>query len=349
MVERRITLQTVADRVGVTKMTVSNAFARPDRVSPALRERVLAAAAELGYTGPDPKARALAGGRTGTVGVLLTDQPATALDDEVSLKLIAGVARGLAARSLSLVLLADRPGSDFLPARDVAMDGAVVYACSERSEGLDHLLARRLPTVGVDQFEAPELDLVNIDDRGGARTAAEHVGALGHRRVAGLISWVDARHGVAVADPGRLATPKQRARWAGWCDGLAEHDVRPTVWGRPYELHRDEAAEIAREMLGSDDRPTAVLCFSDVIAAGVLDAAAELGLSVPDDLSVAGFDDSSLAAGAGLTTVRQDLDGKGARAVEFLLARLDGAQHEPRHVVLPCELVVRATTGPAPG
>jgi DNA-binding LacI/PurR family transcriptional regulator len=348
MAEHRVTLQTVADLVGVTKMTVSNAFARPDRVSPALRERVLAAAAELGYTGPDPKARALAGGRTGTVGVLLTDHPAAAFDDEVSLALIAGVARGLAARSLSLVLLADRPGSDFVPARDVAMDGAIVYACSERSEGLGHLLARRLPVVGVDQFEAPALDLVNVDDRGGARAVADHVGALGHRRVAGIVPWVDAAAGVAVADPGDRASPKQRERWAGWCEGLAGHGVVPTVWGRTHELYRAEAAEIAAAMLRADDRPTAVLCFSDVIAAGVLDAAAEAGLSVPGDLSVAGFDDSPRADELGLTTVRQDLAGKGARAVAFLLEALDGARGEPRHVVLPTELVVRATTGPAP-
>lgn len=351
MARGRLTLQTVADRLGVTKMTVSNAYARPEQVSPKLRERILAAAEELGYPGPDPSARALVRGRTGTVGVLLTDQPAAAFSDQVALGLIAGVARALSLRSLSLVLLADQAAGGFLPPRDVAMDGAVVYGCSPTGDGLRWLLKRRLPVVGVDQFNLPDVDLVNIDDRGGARAAAAHLGELGHRRVGGLVPWVDNPGAVAVVDPSQAAPRKQAERWGGWCEGLAAFGVAPRVAGLPVELNRATAAQLAARMLTGDDPPTAILCFSDVIAAGVLDAAAALGIDVPSQLSVVGFDGGTLAEAAGLTTVRQDQDAKGAAAVQLLFDALDAAQagetRSPRQVTLPTELVVRGSTGPA--
>ena len=130
----RVTLQTIADRLGVSRMTVSNAFSRPDQLSAELRQRILDAAAELGYVGPDPAARALARGTTGAVGVLLTDSLQYAFTDEVATGFLAAVADELAETGLALTLLTSNGrDDDVIPARDVAIDGALVYSCQSDS------------------------------------------------------------------------------------------------------------------------------------------------------------------------------------------------------------------------
>lgn len=128
----RVTLQ-VADHVGVSRMTVSNAFSRPDQLSPSLRERILSVANELGYVGPDPTARAQASGAAGTVGLLLSDTPRYALTDEVAMAFLAAVAAELGPSGLALTLLSAAPQGDIAPARDVAFDGALVYSCNPDS------------------------------------------------------------------------------------------------------------------------------------------------------------------------------------------------------------------------
>src|SRR3954452_36970 len=130
----RVTLQSIADRVGVSRMTVSNAFSRPDQLSASLRERNVDAAEEVGYLGPDPGGRALARGRTGAVGIVLTDSVQTAFADDVATEFLGAIASGLAPTGLALTLLAAQETSGVVPARDVAMDGALVYHCDPRSE-----------------------------------------------------------------------------------------------------------------------------------------------------------------------------------------------------------------------
>jgi DNA-binding LacI/PurR family transcriptional regulator len=132
----KVTLQSIADRVGVSRMTVSNAFSRPDQLSADLREKILAAAAELGYVGPDPAARALARGRTGSVGLMLNERISEAFEDAVASKFLASVADALATHGLALTLLTRAEGTTFVPARDVAMDGVLVYICEPESRDL---------------------------------------------------------------------------------------------------------------------------------------------------------------------------------------------------------------------
>ncbi|MGZ4598804.1 MAG: LacI family DNA-binding transcriptional regulator [Oryzihumus sp.] len=333
----RVTMQQVADAVGVTKMTVSNAYSRPERLSPGMRERILATAAELGYAGPDATARALARGRSGVVGVLLTDSPLEAFVDEVAVEFMATIARGLSTRALSMTLLAASRTPELVPARDLPMDGVVVYGCSADSEALGVVLERRLPTVIVDQALVEGTSSVNIDDRGGARAAAAHLHALGHRRVAAI-------------SPAPVAGYRGHTteRLQGWREGLDGGRLDAvTVAGT---LSAADGAALARDLLSGPHPPTAVLCFSDTIAAGVLEAADQLGVRVPGDLSVVGFDDSPLAVRLGLTTVRQDVTTKGEAVVEALLRAMDArAADRPLPVArtqLPTELVVRTSTGP---
>ncbi|HEY0518280.1 MAG TPA: LacI family DNA-binding transcriptional regulator [Ilumatobacteraceae bacterium] len=352
----RVTLQTIADRVGVSRMTVSNAFSRPDQLSADLRGRILSAAEELGYAGPDPSARALARGTAGAVGVLLTDSLRDAFADEVATTFLGAIADELTPTGLALTLLSASEQDGMIPARDVPMDGALVYSCNTHSMAVDWLKRRKLPLVFVDQAPTPGFPSVNIDDRAGARAAAQHLVDLGHRRVDIVIANVDGPVRI-VADP--LATVTNhvvKQRLLGWFDALEAAGITPTVVQEGFWAGESAAfgsgEEAAAMLLEQHERPTAILCFSDVVAYGVVQVANARGLVVPDDLSVVGFDDNPLAKRMrpALTTVRQDVAAKGHAAAAALTAAIGrsrtGATTRIRHVLLPTELVVRDSTRP---
>lgn len=352
----RVTLQTVADRVGVSRMTVSNAFSRPDQLSAELRARVLAAAADLGYVGPDPAARALARGSAGAVGVLFTDSQG-AFRDPIAAEFFASVAEALEPTGLALSLLPTTTSGPRVAARDVPMDAALVYACAGETEALAWLERRRVPLVFVDQDPTvPGASSVLLDDRPGARAAAQHLLDLGHRRIA-LLTTAHGQPPGPVPDAAHAGVGYvSRERVEGWMSALGPAGADVVAVNLDDNLEED-ALEAARTTLTLPDRPTGVLCFSDVVAWAVVRVAHELGLSVPGDVSVVGYDDSVLARTVtpALTTVRQDLDAKGraaARAIERVVAT-PGAPPParppaPEHVVVPTQLVVRASTGPAP-
>jgi DNA-binding LacI/PurR family transcriptional regulator len=344
--KQHVTLATIAKTVGVSRMTVSNAYNRPDQLSPALREKILETARELGYGGPDPVARTLKRGATGSVGVVLDYALTTAFTDPATIQFLHGVAAGCeeAARGMSLVPRID--GLDAKLVGSALVDGFVAYCVPEEDPRWDAIRARKLPFTRVDFEPDPATRNVNIDDEGAAREVAEHLIALGHRRF-GIV--------MTQADPGDTAPAAQEravyyvetARLAGWrtaieAAGLEWDDipVAGTV-GHGVEVGRTAGATL----LDRAERPTAILALADMLAIGVLEAAAERGISVPGQLSVAGFDDIPAAAAVtpALTTVHQPHHQKGAEAVRLLLA--DAPAH---NVLLPTELVVRASTGPAP-
>ncbi len=338
----KVTLQSIADQVGVSRMTVSNAFSRPDQLSAALRDRILAAAKTLGYVGPDPAARALARGRVGSVGLLLNGALGEAFEDQVSAEFVGAVADELVRRGLALTVLTPPPDETFVPARDVAIDAALVYTCEPQSAGVEWLSRRALPVVAVDQDLGTDVPGIRVDDRDGGHQGARHLLDLGHRRI-GILA-------LGTRAPDGTLTPSEsypsRERMAGWLDTLAEEGVDPVVVRSPYEP-RDAAYAAARELL-ADPRITGVVCFSDVFANAVVRVAEELGRRVPDDLSVVGYDDSPLASTSrpSLTTVQQDVSAKGRSAAGMLVDVLEG--RAPQSRLLPVSLVVRESTGPAP-
>lgn len=338
----KVTLQSIADKVGVSRMTVSNAFSRPDQLSADLRVRILEAADELGYVGPDPAARALARGRAGSVGMLLNGALSEAFEDQVSAEFVAAVADELAQRGLALTVLTPPKDDHFVPARDVAIDGALVYTCEPRSAGVEWLSRRGLPVVAVDQDLGASVPAVRVDDRDGARQGARHLLDLGHRDIGILALGVAGDDGVLHESD----SYPSRERLAGWRETLAAAGVEPTVVLTPYEP-RAAARDAARQLLETT-QVTAVLCFSDVFAHGVVLAAEELGRSVPGDLSVVGYDDSPLATTSrpSLTTVRQDISAKGHLAAGMLADLLAG--RAARSQMLPATLVLRDSTAPAP-
>jgi DNA-binding LacI/PurR family transcriptional regulator len=340
-----VRLRDVAARAGVSVGSASQAFSRPELVSDRVRERVLDAAAVLGYAGPDPAARRLRTGRAGALGLIFSERLRYQFTDPAAPAFLGGLARGMEDAHMGLLLI---PDSRFREAtaetvRAAAVDGFVVYSAVRNDPRVAAALSRGLPVVTVDQPRDAPTPFIGIDDRAAARSAAAHVRGLGHRRV-GVLSFV-----TAIDPEGTLVLEIATERLDGYREGLGDAwDESMIRTCRPNAV--EPARRAALELLGGPTPPTALLAMSDVLALGALQAASELGLSVPEELSVVGFDDSPAAAFARppLTTVAQPHEEKGRLAAEWLLEAIAGAgpRLRRRKAILPTELVIRESTGP---
>ncbi|MCW3065503.1 MAG: Transcriptional regulator [Solirubrobacterales bacterium] len=339
-------LRDVAARAGVSIGTASNAFSRADAVSPELRARVLAAAQELGYGGPDPAARRLRTGEAGAIGLIFTDRLTFAFGDEASSQLLRGIAGGLEGTETGLLIVPTSPDRNQAAesVRRAAVDGFIVYSTPDGDPRVDAARERGLPIVTVDQPRGEPGALVGIDDRAAARDAAAHLRELGHRRVL-VLSFV-----AAVGPGDELPFEVTAERLRGYREGLGD------AWDEARVLSsRDQSARGARKIVGAalDERPrpTAILAMSDALALGALQAARDRRVSVPRRLSVVGFDGTPGAETStpALTTVVQPQEEKGRLAAEWLTAAIRGdAPTKPRRRILPNELVDRGSTAPAP-
>jgi DNA-binding LacI/PurR family transcriptional regulator len=352
------TLADVAKAVGVSRTTVSNAYNRPDQLSTELRDRILAAAEELGYPGPDPVARGLRRGRTGVVG-LVYDEPLSYLfTDPAILMFVAGMARVWDDAGVSLALLprlqADDTGVQVLA--NAVVDGFVSICDVSDDARLDALVTRRLPFVMVDGGINDAPCRVGIDDRGASAEATRHLLGLGHRRigVVALPKHPGAAGGlIDPVRPGPIRFTVTAARLAGIRDAVEEAGL-PWADVPVLAVPDDQRAtirELAGVLLDRADRPTGIVAMSDELAAGMVDAAVTRGVDVPGQLSVVGFDDTATARSTNppLTTVYQPLGEKGELAARLLLDLLDGKPGTAETAIeLPTNLVVRASTGPVP-
>ena len=341
----RPTLQTVANHLGVSRATVSNAYNRPDQLSPALRERILAAAQELGYSGPDPAARGLRLRRSGTVGVLLGESLTYAFRDPAAALFLEGIARTGEQTGTSMLLIPSPVGDDQTTAvRNAVVDGFCIYCVSDSRHQLQAVMDRRLPTVLIEGDPIPGAGRVDIDQIAGATAAAAHLRQLGHANVAIVAERLRADHAKGWASDDRIANatePVSRGRVTGYREVFPHAPV--------YEArgNRFEAGyEAAGDILDAHPEITAILAETDMLAFGTQRLAGERGLEVPRDLSLVGFDDIPPAARnvPPLTTVRQPLSEKGEVAYQLLQELLAG--QPARNVVLPVELIVRESTAP---
>ncbi|MFL5947683.1 MAG: LacI family DNA-binding transcriptional regulator [Gaiellaceae bacterium] len=346
MGDRRVRLRDVAERAGVSVGSASQAFGRPELVSDEVRGRVLSAAEELGYPGPDPAARRLRTGRAGAVGVIFAERLGYQFTDPAAPAFLRGVARGIEEEPTGLLLIPDSRRRDEAArtVREAAVDGFIIYSAPQNDPRVEAALARRLPVVTVDQPRGAETPFVGIDDRAAARSAAAYLRELGHERV-GVLSFV------TTLDPGAsLQLDLTVERLLGYEDGLgAAWDPSLVRTCRPNAP--EPAREATTELLRLDEPPTAIVAMSDSLAMGALQAAAEAEVAVPDELSVVGFDDSAVAqqASPALTTVSQPQEEKGRLAARYLMEQVErGASGRGRsqHTILPTELVVRASTAP---
>ena len=325
------TIDDVAARAGVGIATVSRVLNESPKVSEATRARVLEAMAALDYR-PNPLARGLSSGRSHSIGVVVPF-----FTHASAVERLRGVIAGLAATAFDLVLFDVRSPQHAsqhltsLTRRDRAA-GLLVMSLAPDPAELAMLVAAGVPVVLVDA-RGEGVPVVGTDDVLGGRLAASHLVDLGHRRVAFLGEPPDNPFGFTAT----------ASRELGCREVLAAAGVEP-AWVHYCEHDRDAARDVVASLLDRGDRPTAVFASSDVQAAGVLIAAMELGLRVPDDLSVIGFDDVELASYADLTTIHQPLFESGRLGAELLLASLGGDRTPTAHE-LPLELVVRGTTG----
>ena len=351
----KMTLQSLAEELGVSKTTVSNAYNRPDQISPELRAKVLAKAHELGYSGPHPAARMLRKGKTDTIGILMPEALTFQFVDPASTKLLEGVAAAVGPEGMSMLLVPGIGMRDLPVAlvQDAAVDGFILYSLPEGEALTAAALARNLPTVFVEVMAPADAYSVEIEDETGAALAANHLAELGHKSIAIMCFRVAPDNYVGPADLERQSQvryPVTRRRFAGYRKGLEAHGIEwpeVAVW-ETVDPGGDVTIEIGhrtgRMILETRPRPTAVLAMSDLLAFGLMKAARDMNIAVPEDLSIVGYDDVEMAGVEGLTTVRQPLYEKGLWAGRMLLDLIAGNEPEPRRRVLPTNLVVRTTT-----
>ena len=315
----------VARAAGVSVMTVSYAYSRPDRVSVAAAARVRAAAAKLGYPGPHPGARSLRRGRAGSLGFVLGERLTYAFDDPQASRFLAGVAEVCATEAVGLTLV-PTTGKEGDAARvaDAAVDGFVIWTTSEEDPVLDAVTATGLPAVIHAGPRRPGLPVVGIDDHAAAAAIGQVAFAAASRPA--VLSFPldrDRRQQLLRGPvPTRVTFPVTRHRWQGFADawtnlgGDLDH-LRVAVSSHNSPAH----GEALTDELFADEQPDAIAAMSDELALGALRAAERAGIAVPAALSISGWDDSDAAAAAGLTTLAQSLHDQGIRCAQLALGK----------------------------
>jgi DNA-binding LacI/PurR family transcriptional regulator len=332
---RRPRLEDVAERVGMSPASVSMVLSNAPGPSAATRERVLEAAAELGYR-PDRTASLLARRRTHLVGVLME------LGSAFHAELAADLHEAAEGRGYDVVLSAVTRTRDERRAIETLVDfrcEALVLLGPVAPAAQLADLGRQLPVVVIGRrVTANGVDVVRSADADGVGQAVDHLAGLGHRAIA----YVDGGRGPIAADRRRgYRTAMRRHRLGGHLQ---------VIGGDHTEAAGTRAAQALLE--AGRPLPTAVVAFNDHCALGLLDAFSRAGVGVPADVSVVGYDDSSLSrlAHVNLTTVSQDARRQAEHAVAAAVGRLDHGRTAAGEVVLAPHLVVRGTTGPpAPG
>lgn len=335
----------VAREAGVSKTAVSFAFNSPERLSPDTATRIREVATTLGYR-PHPVARMLTQGRTRTLGILTPQALSVVFANPFFATFSEGVAAVAEEAGYGLLFVSPVHGSLARAVNRATVDGFVALGLSEDHPEVEQIRRAGLPIVMVDSAAAfPEHGAVDVDDEGGARLAAEHLLALGHREF--LVIGVEPPIPGAQADFGGVVG----RRLSGYRDALAVAGIDlpdDHVVVGPASVEGGSACLMGAWEDGR--RPTAILAMSDAMAIGAINAARRMGLRVPADISIVGFDDIELSRHVEppLTTVHQPVRRKGEEACRLLLSaivRTDSSR--PDHRRLETRLIVRGSSGPA--
>jgi DNA-binding LacI/PurR family transcriptional regulator len=344
---RRITLKDLARELGVSTATVSNAFNRPDQLSPALRERILGEAKRLGYRGPDAKARSLRTGRSRIIAVILAESLTYSLNDAVSSEFLSGVAEVLDSQGHTLLLLSARQAKCQMVDSASMADGFIVYGLMPSDELFDSL-PLNASLVAVD-FNVAGHPSVHIDNEPACFEIADHALCGKPRKRPGIINLrLTEKPCNGRVMPEHILLPPERtitrARLSGFYRALEKHGLdsaQVPMWN-VEENTFDVCAPVIEEILDlpETERPDLLLCMSDRLALTALTLAEQRGLRIPDDLCLIGFD--GIAEGQyrapRLTTVRQDSTEKGRLAARMILGL------EPSHSrLLVTELILGET------
>lgn len=337
-----ITIRDVAKRADVGVGTVSRVLNDSPNVRAETRERVLAAIAAMDFE-PSSIARRLSLGKTHAIGVI-----APYFTIPSCVERLCGIESVLSSTgydfSLFNVESKRRRKEVFtdVPRRE-RIDGLIIVTLVPPDSLIKRLARRRIPTVLLDQIH-PQLSSVSTDNVQGAKMAVEHLIELGHRKIGYISDVIDD----GKANPLQFTTPRER--YLGYREALESADIpfNPNYHKQGPHAKR-YAYELALDLLRQDDPPTAIFAMSDTQAIGALQAAHMLGVKVPDQLSIIGYDDIEVSQHLNLTTIRQPLFDSGVEAVDLLLEQMkaddaSAESAEPIHHNLPLELVIRQST-----
>lgn len=323
------TIYDVSRLSGVSTATVSRAFTAPDRVREATRSRVYAAAEALHYQ-PSAIARAMARQQTDKIAFLICKEGATILD-EFYASICEGVMRQVNKTSYQLLVSTAEEWQRTTQSKQVE---GVILAGDAKASLISEFQRQHIPIVLANN-EAPSFGLpcVVADEDDGIRQAIDHLTAKGHRRIAALAGHFSP-YIIGIRYNSFLAAMEAH--------GLSVDESGVSMCDRDVQ----SATEAAMTLLSRPDRPSAIFAFNDILAAGVIKAARRLGLRLPEDLAVVGFDDSTICTmlEPELTSVHVHCRRMGELCMEQLTMLLDGEENVPRRTVVPVSLRARASS-----
>ncbi len=339
----KVTITEIARQAGVSKTAVSFAFNDPARLPQGTVERIMAVAENLGYI-PNPVARSLSNSRTGNIGLLFPQPLAEVLANPYMLDLLRGVGSACDAQGYNVMLVSPILGSMRHAVSGAVVDGFLTIGLEHYKSTIALLDRREIPYVMVDSEPSDGIACVNTDDESGAYSVMAYLLAHGHREIT-ILGIESGKHGRFQEYVGTI-----NRRMTGYRRALAEHGL--DVDGKQIRLiecpvsYEGGQAGFAQAWK-TRHKPTAIVAMGDIIAAGVLDAARALGVHVPTQLSVVGFDNLQLARWTDppLTTVRQPVEEKGLYAANLLLATIQTPETSWSHFAFDTEIVVRESAG----
>lgn len=331
------TIRDVARLAGVSRGTVSRVINNQPRVDPETRVRVLQAIADLDFS-PSTLARRLSMGKTLSVAVVVPFITRASVVERLR-----GIEGALSTTDYDLVVFnvetSQRHDSVLRDlTRGERVDGMILVGIRPDEATVSAIDRSGLPTVLIDAHH-PRFSRVITNDIEGGRTAVRHLLELGHRRIAFLgdtppIAW---------------NYPASRLRFRGVRMALRAAGMElPAAYIVMSDPGRSRARELTRDLLRTSTPPTAIICASDLQAIGAHEAARDLGIDVPERLSIVGYDDLDIAGFLGLTTIRQPLFESGVEGVRLLLDQIASGARRPVREVLEVDLVARSTTAPPP-
>ncbi len=326
------TILDVADRAGVSKSLVSLVMREPDRVSDASRKAVLDAAQELGYR-PNAVARSLVQRRTNVIGVILSDLHNPFFADVADGIEDAAFQRGYRAMLSSGFLDPNRERGAIETMLELRVDGLIMLGSMMKVVDIEKVAASLPVTLLGRHTRSKVVDSVGVDDSAGAEAAVDYLVSQGHSKITHI-------HAGSAA-----GSPRRRI---GYEKAMRRHGFGKHIRLVKGAFTESGGAKAMTTILESGDLPTAVLAPNDFAALGAMETIDSAGLSIPGDISLVGYDNLALAAlpRIGLTTIGQPRVDLGRDAVHLILERLDENRESARHLVVPPNLVVRATTGP---
>lgn len=341
----RATINDIAREAGVSKTTVSFAFNNPSKISKDTFTRIMDIARELGYV-PDPVARTLAMKQTGSIGLLLPQSIHEVFQNPYISEIMRGIGYICDREGLSLGVLSPLKGVLTQTIRNAAVDGIITLGIGPGMTVLELFHQRGLPFVTIDGGAGEGLVNVGINDEAAAESLMEEVLRQGHREIA-----VFMLQNVTLSDNGDHFSQTNDTRLNGFNRALKRHGLsfgaHTGIQVHHTEVSSESGRKAARDLLSQKKRPTAIVCLADVQALGVYEECAAQGLSIPNDISVVGFDDIpfSVFMNPPLTTLRQPGFEKGEAAAELLVKMIN--KQPVSSMTLTAELVLRGSLAPA--